>query len=373
MKNTTPPSTLSLAILCIVNELFVIKYSFRVGAALTVLFASSYAVFFAATPVLVSRWNKGLFKRRYAVACAAAFTLALAGALRFINVETIMNDRWSVINAFFGNLFSGVYPYLAQSNQANQPGPFPFYFVLAFPFYLLGDVGFMVLCSFAAFFAVLARRGADVRTLCVQTLLLVTSPALMYEVIARSTVFFNMALIVLYLFWLEKDSDSGRRGCFWPGVVGGLLLSTRAIAALPLACYLSYDLLRHRKVYPYAKTVLGMGVGFCLTFTPLLLWGWHAFTQKNPIFLQSAFSPLPVTAAFVALSVGGGLFVKSFEGCLRLCGILLFLIVATSTVLAGMEYGWYRGFFDSKFDISYFIFSLPFLAASIRIKSKVPT
>jgi hypothetical protein len=39
-----------------------------------------------------------------------------------------------------------------------------------------------------------------------------------------------------------------------------------------------------------------------------------------------------------------------------------------STLLAGLEYGWYRGFYESKFDISYFIFCVPFLIASLRMQ-----
>ncbi|HMD69363.1 MAG TPA: hypothetical protein VKF42_10830 [Chitinivibrionales bacterium] len=360
-------NTVALTLFCIVNLLFVIKYTSRINGSLALVLAAGYTLFCIAVPLFAARLNDGFFKRRYALACAAAFTLFFLVALRFIKVDTIMNDRWSVVNAFLDNLLAGVYPYLAQSNQANQPGPFPFYFVIAFPFYCIREIGALTLVAFVGLFAVFARQQTDSRTLLMQTVLLVTSPALAYEIIVRSTVFANMALVVLFLFWLEAVAAGGKR-LFWIGMAGGLLLSTRAVAALPLACYLSYGMLKRRDVSAFAKAAGGMAAGFCITFVPLLFWGWNTFTQKNPLFLQSAFSPPAATAAFLALSVAGGLFVRSFEGCLRLCGVLLFLIVAVSTLLAGLDCGWYRGFFESKFDISYFIFCVPFLVASLRMQ-----
>ncbi len=366
-KTISPGNTVTLTLLCIVNLLFIVKYASRISGGAALALAAGYAFFCIAVPLFAARLNVGFFKRRYAVVCSAAFTLFFLIALHFVKVDTIMNDRWSVINAFLDNLMAGTYPYLAQSNQANQPGPFPFYFVIAFPFYFIREIGVLTLAAFAALFAVFARRQADSRTLLVQTVLLVTSPALAYEVIVRSTIFANMALVVVYLFWLEKSAPQGRR-LFWIGMAGGLLISTRAVAALPLACFLSYRLLKRRDVSAFAKVAGGMAVGFCLTFVPLLFWGWNAFTQKNPLVLQSAFSPMPVTAAFLAISVAGGLFVRTFEGCLRLCGVLMFSIVAVSTLLAGLECGLHTGFFESKFDISYFIFCVPFLVASVRMQ-----
>lgn len=364
-------NVLSLAILCIVNLVFVVKYSARIGMSATLAFTAAYTCFSLVAPVAAHRLGGRVFKRSFAIVIAAVFVVFLLVALRLIKVDTIMNDRWSVIGAFFGNLLRGVYPYLAQSNQANQPGPFPFYFVAAFPFYLTGEIGLFTLCSFAALFAAFAARDAnqnDNGTLALQTILLVSSPALVYEVIVRSTVFANMALIVIYLFWLDgKMRPGGKSRLLWPAILGGFLLSTRAIAALPLACYLSYALLGKRLAFQYVKMGAGIAFGFVLTFVPLLAWGWAAFAQKNPILLQSGFSPFPVTLAFLAACMAAGLFVKTIRGCLLVCGTAIFAIVAISAALSVGEFGWKDALFGSKFDISYLIFCVPFLVGSIRL------
>jgi hypothetical protein len=373
IRSQTWKNILSIALFSFVNMLFILKYASRIGTAPALALLCAYALFCAIASVLAARLPERRFKRGFGLACAAAFTISFLVALRFIKVDVIMNDRWSVINEFFDHLFRGIYPYLAQSNQANQPGPFPFYFVVVFPFYLIKEIGVVSLFAFLALFAVLARQGAPARTLVLQTALLVTSPALAYEIAARSTVFVNMTLVVLYMYWLEKKVLPGARRRLWlPAILGGFLLSTRAVTAIPLACYLSYSLLRRKELFAYAKLAAGMAAGFCITFVPLMFWGWHAFTQKNPLLLQSCFSPLPLTAAAMVAAVTGGLFVRRFETCLLLCGGIVFAVVAVATILFGLEFGWQKGFYESKFDISYFIFCVPFLVASLRIPEPRP-
>ena len=111
---------------------------------------------------------------------------------------------WSVIKSFLDNLFAGKYPYDAISFMGNSPGPFPFYYVIALPFYLVNEIGLLTLAAIVAFCAFLNRRTADNSVFFMQTILLVASPALAWEIIARSTIFFNFSLVILYAFWLEK-------------------------------------------------------------------------------------------------------------------------------------------------------------------------
>jgi hypothetical protein len=357
----------SMLVFCTVNMLFVVKYTSRIGGCYALVLSGAYACFCIALFLCSVRLPEKLFRRQQAFLIAGAFVLFFLAALWFIKVDTIMNDRWSVIQAFFDDLFQGKYPYLAKSNQDNQPGPFPFYFVLTFPFYLVKEIGLLTLAVFIAYFLFLNKQSAENRALLLQTVLLVTSPAIVYEIVVRSTIFVNMVLVVLYVYWLEKQVLSGeRKRILVPGIVGGFLLSTRAITAIPVVCYLSYSLLRRKDTLTFVKISALMAAGFCLTFAPLLYWGRESFLQNNPIFLQSSFSPIPVTIAFVALSFAGGLFLKSFGNYLRFCGIVLFLIVAVSTVWSAASVGWHRGFYDSKFNISYFIFCLPFLIASLQ-------
>jgi hypothetical protein len=58
------------------------------------------------------------------------------------------------------NYFSGEYVYFAKSNFGNPPGPMPFYYVLALPFYAVGELGYFSLLGIVVF--VLLLRFARV-------------------------------------------------------------------------------------------------------------------------------------------------------------------------------------------------------------------
>jgi len=56
---------------------------------------------------------------------------------RLIPQETLNVDRFSVITSFWDSYFNWEYVYFAKSFHGNLPGPMPFYFILALPFYLV--------------------------------------------------------------------------------------------------------------------------------------------------------------------------------------------------------------------------------------------
>src|SRR5690606_4490533 len=70
-------------------------------------------------------------------------------------VEKLIVDRWSVITSFCYAHFANIYPYFAKSNVGNPPGPMPFYFLLALPFYSIGELGFLSLIGVLLFFFLL--------------------------------------------------------------------------------------------------------------------------------------------------------------------------------------------------------------------------
>lgn len=357
-----------LAVYCFINLLFIVKYLPRIGPLVTLLFGLAFVVFCCVAAPGIQKIPKRFLNRRTAFVLIGLFVALSLVSFRLISVQTISVDRWSVITSFLDDLFCGKYPYDAKSFLGNPPGPFPFYFILALPFYGIGEIGLMTLTSLILFFLFLNKKTTDDRTFFLQTLLVLASPAMVWEIIVRSTIFVNFCLVVFYVSWLEKNVLSkDRKRVLLPGCVGGLLLSTRAIAAIPVLCYLSYALLRKKDFANYLRMCGAMAVGFCVTFVPLLFWGRESFIQNNPIVLQAGFTPAIVTLGFLFTSCVVGLFLKRFDGFLRFCGVVVFCIVATSMAWSLSDVGWYNALYGSKFDISYFIFCIPFLIASLDV------
>jgi hypothetical protein len=356
-----------LVVYCIVNLLFIVKYLSRIGPSFALLSGLAFVVFCFVVVKGMQTIPKRFLNRRAAFVLIGLFVALSLVAFWLISVQTIRVDRWSVITSFLDDLFQGKYPYDAKSNQGNPPGPFPFYFIIALPFYAFGEIGLMTLTSLVLFFLFLNKKTKDDRTFFLQTLLVLASPAMVWEIIGRSTIFVNFCLIVFYVSWLEKSVFSEeRKQVLLPGLVGGLLLSTRAIAAIPVLCYLSYSLLRKKDIVNYLRICGAMAIGFCVTFVPLLLWGWESFVQNNPVLLQAGFAPAVVSLGFLFIACIGGLFLKQFNTLLRFCFVVIFCIVATSMAFSLSNVGWFDALYESKFDISYFILCIPFLIASLE-------
>jgi hypothetical protein len=358
---------ISLIVLAIINLLFIVKYVSRVGWLAALVLGVAYTVFCTLAPFWVGKVRRRLLARRNTLLLIALFILASCAGFWLIKAETLHVDRWSVIKSFLDNLFAGKYPYDAISFMGNSPGPFPFYYVIALPFYLVNEIGLLTLAAVVVFCAFLNKRTADNSVFFMQIILLIASPAMAWEIIARSTIFFNFSMVVLYAFWLEERVVSKNpKHTLLPGIVGGFVLSTRAIAAIPIICYLSYSFLRKKDVSGFLSICLAIGAGFCVTFAPLLFWGWDSFVRQNPVVLQASFVPAGLTVFFLLASFSGGLFLRNFSSWLHFCGVLVFLIIAVSFILCLFDVGWNRALFHHEFDISYFIFCIPLLIASLK-------
>jgi hypothetical protein len=230
-----------------------------------------------------------------------------------IPAETLNVDRWSVITSFWDNYFNGEYVYYAQSHNNNNPGPMPFYFVLALPFYFLGEIGYFAVLGIIVFYLIMRYLKVEA---CIQTLfllLLMTSPFYLYEVTVRSPLFLNASLIAFsILFFFNIKNYQSFRNQIIIGVLFGLLLSTRNIFAV---CYIILFLycLKTKKIDIISTVKIGLLVVmvFVLTFLPFVIGYSDDFTKMNPFIIQSSFlMPFGLVLVATACSVILFLFCK---------------------------------------------------------------
>jgi len=111
-------------------------------------------------------------------------------------------DRWSVITSFLEALSKGNYPYLAQSHLGNFPGLIPVYFIIAWPFYRIGEPGYLSLAGLVLFVLFNEKYAQNKNDKLWLTLLLASSPFYLWEVATRSNILINAVLIVIYMLFL---------------------------------------------------------------------------------------------------------------------------------------------------------------------------
>ena len=294
--------------------------------------------------------------------------ICLAGyffVLSKIKVESLTVDRWSVITSFLDSLLDGEFPYLAKSHRGNPPGPFPVYFLIAFPFYLIGEIGVFTVLGYIGLIFYINKNFTENRIKIILILLLLISPASTWELTVRSTILINMVLILYYIKWISEKEENQNHNFILPGILGGFLLSTRGIVALILLGFLSYNYLKNHKSYRFLKTGIFILLGFTVTLLPFFLWDAKLFILYNPITLQAGFLPSWIILIFIVLFILAGLKAENLQIFYNYVGVLLFAAVSCTFLINILQIGLYDSFIQSKFDISYFIFSIPFLLISI--------
>lgn len=358
----------SFLILLSINFLFGAKYFSRYTEWGMII--ASGLVFIQVLFLYFFYTNKEFLKNKavYIVGYGAVvFLIAVAILIHYkIPLESLNVDRYSVISSYLDNLFNDEYPYYAKSHMGNPPGPMPFYFIVAMPFYLIGELNLLSLSGYlVALVLILKRISADNNRLIYLVLILMSSPFLYWELSTRSNVF-TFSLFVLVALMnsyktLEKETTKKR---FWlSSLLFGISLSTRAAFITSYIIFFIFMIRRNINSRGIIlKYVCGGAFFFTLTFVPLVLRYPNDFFFINPFIIQASFLvPTIYTVFFIIISIGMGFLVKKKSDMIFYQGLVLFIVVLIYFIYHIIISGIQAAYFDSIIDISYFIFCLPFL------------
>ena len=224
-------SNISLSLFLFINLIFSIKYLSRVtdfAVPISILITSFY--------FLIFRYQDKLqvFTKHLKFANILGFAALVVTSyfiFQKVPVETLNVDRWSVITSFWDNYFAGEYVYFALSHMNNYPGPMPFYYIVALPFYLLGELGYLTIIGLLVFILLLKVLKESLITQTAYFIIIATSPFFLWEIVGRSNIFFNSTLILISIVYFFKTIE--KKNLLWNGIIIGLLLSTRNVYAIP--------------------------------------------------------------------------------------------------------------------------------------------
>ncbi len=363
-------SLLTVTIIALINALFAWKYTSRIDSDAFVLLAVLAS---AGSPFLVVLVYKS---ERFAVLhhvlnSRKTFIVLIAGSIalsllifKLYPQENLRIDRYEMIQLFWDNAFSLRCPYFPQSDGSNMniPGPFPFYFYAAFPFYLTGEIGLFSLAGFLLFAGILLMtKKFSIRLKNSILLLLITSPLFIYELLCRSTNFMNSALLLFCTLLLWRTGSMGRKYLIFAGILTGLALSTRSFAFVIIAFAVIFTFKQHffcRKVFTLSAISV---VTFLLTFIPVIALCRKDFLEFNPFTVQASLAP-PLLMAIVSLAAGILAYQsRNIYTLSTINGLVLLLFVAGYGSHFIAEYGFTSAILRSLIDISYLGCAMPFL------------
>ena len=352
---------ISLFLFLFINLIFSIKYLSRVtdfAVPISLLISSLYFLLFKFQDKL-EIFGKPL---KFVTILGFAF-LFITSYLIFqkVPVETLNVDRWSVITSFWDNYYAGEYVYYALSHMNNYPGPMPFYYMLALPFYLLEELGYLSIIGLLSFCLLLKFLKKPLQTQTVYFILIATSPFYLWEIIGRSNIFFNSTLILISMVYFFRTIEN--KNLVWNGIIIGLLLSTRNVYAIPYVVLFLYAL-KNRDISIKSTIIIGFisVLTFSATFLPFVIGHFDDFLKMNPFIIQSSYlMPFEFSFACILLSFLSYFVVKNRQDVYFYSAVILFITITMHFVWMSMQHGIYNAFFNSKADISYFILCIPFL------------
>lgn len=371
----------SFAIYALINVVFVYKYTSRITSQ---PWATSLLYLILVSLLILLFLKKKEFGLSLKMQNVIYFSMIAFLAIFFtllmfhFDPQKIRVGRYPAMYDWITRFFNSEFPYAS----GTYPSGFPFLFVMAVPFYFLGDLGFFQIFSFLAF-AVLVHLRHHQKSINGFRLifLLITSPIFLYEIVVRSDLFSNMVMVMLYLAFFEVvNQRASYMALFFLGIIGGLLLSTRGIVLLIYITVFGYFFSARGGFLPAGRRgafggrkpimnnalfFLSMFVGFFLSLLPFLIWDWTSFINFGPFSVQLSYVPGWLLILSIASSIGCALTIKSLKRIYSSVAFILFGVICVAFVKTVFDYGWHKTVMGDGFDISYFCFALPFLLISL--------
>lgn len=363
---------ISIFIFLFINFAFFVKYLSRVTSYYLVVSFALITIFYF---LLKFRNKIYIPKSSEKGIIYLMFFLFLVGSgfiFYKIPVETLNVDRWSVITSFWDNFFKKEYVYFAKSNMDNYPGPMPFYYILALPFYCIGELGWYSVLGLFVFYFILiyTKKSSNIQFLFL--VLILISPFYLWEILTRSNIFLNGCLVLFSIIYLLKSLEENySRKILFNGIFIGLLLSTRNVFVIPYIVVFLFALKNNRiKILETFHIGILSVIVFVLTFMPFVWNHLSDFMTMNPFIIQSGYlMPTEYSLFCVLISFGSFWFCKDKKDVYFFSGLMLFFPIVLHYLYQFSLHGFVETFFNSRADISYFILCIPFFVYYLVINS----
>lgn len=353
-----------------INILFICKYMSRtsynpfIGIGIFTILCAATFVFYN----YISN-KKNIILNSTIITLLVFATILISLILIKIEPLSVNVDRWSATTYFLNGLFSGEYPYAIHTHvcETNYPSPFPLWYYINIPFWLMGDVG-IGLIFFLLFFTAFIYwfTKSDKRTLLILLLLLI-SPAYWWEVIVRSDGLSNAILLFSVILFFYKRNYSFSNHWILTAIICGFMGATRLYAPIAPAIYLAKSFFKAPLLRQISILSIILLIIF-LFFAPYIFWdveNW-IFFKRNPFMSETSTGNGGILCIMILLALFFAYKYKTIIEYTRYTALFWIIFFAVSLIYNHLTFHSDIAFFeDADFDISYFSLALPYILFTI--------
>ena len=357
-------NNVALVIIAFVNGLYFFKYS-TIYLGHSLLLTPIYLLIFIVIIFYIDKYGNSHFKylnQKHFFIFSSILILISIYWITFIPRYGEVG-RLSGIEVWLNRFFSGRFPY----QYIVAPSGFPVLFIISAPFYFLKNVGYLEVVGLIFYLGAVAFLSKTIKENLFRITILLLTPIFYYSFVVRDELFFNMMIIIVLILLAQRYFDPGKYSYKFEmfGLLFGLLLSTRSVAGMIYAVYLTYFFKQNLpRGYLFIFLIL---LAFYLTLVPFFLWDQISFLLYGPFAIQLKVAALPVwtVAIILIIAIYSGWVASNLQEVFFASGFVLFLSVLISMILKIFAFGFMQAVVNDVFDISYFIFCVPFLLLSI--------
>ncbi len=232
----------SILILSIINILFITKYLTRAANSplLPLIIGIAYCIIIFILLLKITgikSTDSNVINYKSYISISIIITVVLLFIVG-LAPATSRVARLPAIKEWLSNFLAGRFPYIAKAN----PSGFPVLFLIALPFYLLHNVGYLEALGYLLFAGTVLIYSKNNKEILLRNAIILLMPPFYYEVFVRSELFFNISLTLFIVLTTSKylQQKNTNFSFIVTAVVYGLLLSTRLIVGIILAVFIIY-------------------------------------------------------------------------------------------------------------------------------------
>ncbi len=348
-----------------INSLFFYKYGSRHPSfsiwilVFYTFFQIAFLYFVINKKNYLKRFN---LRKSYFITCIT-ICISIFAITYLTDANSLNVDRWSAMNVAIKAIFSGEYPYTAVDHMNGRTSNFPGLILIGIPFYLLGNVGYLQVFSFALL-SFTFYKCLDIHKALSCILLLSISICFWYEIAVISDFMSNMILILCtIMLWNYYFADNIFRRPILLGVLISILVLTRGFAFIPICLFLFAPFYKASMTNKF-KFVISCVLSFSILFLLVLKDCPDIETLKNynPIILQASYTSTYINAIAIILPIILSFLIKDiYYSFFNFSFFILLGISISSFVVFYNSYGLFEIIHHNKYDLVYLSYLLPFL------------
>lgn len=358
MKSRINPIVFFL-IYFIVNFLFLTKYGIRQDKIpLSVLCIGFIGVNFLIFYISRKHFLIQKFNTKSVYILTAVISLIYLVFCHLLNDPVKLNiDRWETLQYSTDYWIHGKFFYDKINFLGNKSSYLPGQLLLALPFYLLNNVGYLQIAAFLLFSYAVSKQFQSSYLRFLAILMFGISLAYIYETICKSDFISSFIVSASFIaIWDMKFKDNYFKKPYLLGIILGVICLTRSVAVLPLIIFLLKPLLDTD-----IRSKLKITVAFASTVSILLATvvipaeNFSDLITHNPLNLQGQSNTF-VMIFFLALSVLMSFYVRKIADVFYYSSVIVFFVMISFLI---------QQYLRLNFDYQNNFFSTTYLAACL--------